>query len=77
MARHRSLTRAGIELGISEAAVSQRIKALEAPHQVPEPYDPGRRVYCFDPDGHELERHRALERVIAPRSESGSVRTSM
>ena len=30
MARHRSLTRAGIELGISEAAVSQRIKALEA-----------------------------------------------
>ncbi len=30
MARHRSLTRAGIELGISEAAVSQRIKSLEA-----------------------------------------------
>lgn len=30
MARHCSLTRAGIELGISEAAVSQRIKALEA-----------------------------------------------
>jgi DNA-binding transcriptional LysR family regulator len=29
MARHRSLTRAGIELGISEAAVSQRVKALE------------------------------------------------
>jgi DNA-binding transcriptional LysR family regulator len=28
-ARHRSLTRAGIELGISEAAVSQRVKALE------------------------------------------------
>ena len=27
--RHGSLTRAGIELGISEAAVSQRIKALE------------------------------------------------
>lgn len=27
--RHRSLTQAGIELGISEAAVSQRIKALE------------------------------------------------
>jgi DNA-binding transcriptional LysR family regulator len=30
MARHRSLTRAGIDLGISEAAVSQRIKSLEA-----------------------------------------------
>jgi len=30
MARHRSLTRAGIELGISESAVSQRVKALEA-----------------------------------------------
>jgi DNA-binding transcriptional LysR family regulator len=29
-ARHRSLTRAGIELGISEAAVSQRIKSLES-----------------------------------------------
>jgi DNA-binding transcriptional LysR family regulator len=29
-ARHGSLTRAGIELGISEAAVSQRLKALEA-----------------------------------------------
>ncbi|HKE87351.1 MAG TPA: LysR family transcriptional regulator [Vicinamibacterales bacterium] len=28
-ARHRSLTKAGVELGISEAAVSQRIKALE------------------------------------------------
>lgn len=30
MAKYGSLTRAGIELGISEAAVSQRIKALEA-----------------------------------------------
>jgi len=29
MAKHLSLTRAGIELGISDAAVSQRIKALE------------------------------------------------
>jgi DNA-binding transcriptional LysR family regulator len=30
VAKHGSLTRAGIELGISEAAVSQRVKALEA-----------------------------------------------
>lgn len=30
MAKYGSLTRAGIELGISEAAVSQRIKSLEA-----------------------------------------------
>ena len=29
MAKHGSLTQAGIELGISEAAVSQRVKALE------------------------------------------------
>jgi DNA-binding transcriptional LysR family regulator len=29
MAKHLSLTQAGIELGISDAAVSQRIKALE------------------------------------------------
>ncbi len=29
MAKHGSLTRAGIELGISDAAVSQRIKSLE------------------------------------------------
>ncbi len=29
MAKHGSLTQAGIELGISEAAISQRIKALE------------------------------------------------
>lgn len=29
VARHGSLTKAGIELGISEAAVSQRVKALE------------------------------------------------
>jgi molybdate transport repressor ModE-like protein len=29
MARHGSLTQAGIELGISEAAVSQRVKSLE------------------------------------------------
>jgi DNA-binding transcriptional LysR family regulator len=29
-ARHGSLTRAGLELGISEAAVSQRVKTLEA-----------------------------------------------
>jgi DNA-binding transcriptional LysR family regulator len=29
-AKHGSLTRAGIELGISEAAVSQRVKSLEA-----------------------------------------------
>ena len=29
MAKHLSLTKAGIELGISEAAVSQRIKSLE------------------------------------------------
>ena len=29
MAKHGSLTRGGIELGISEAAVSQRIKSLE------------------------------------------------
>ncbi|OGA19304.1 MAG: hypothetical protein A3H32_04210 [Betaproteobacteria bacterium RIFCSPLOWO2_02_FULL_63_19] len=29
MARQGSLTKAGIELGISEAAVSQRVKALE------------------------------------------------
>lgn len=29
MARHASMTQAGIELGISEAAVSQRIKSLE------------------------------------------------
>lgn len=29
MAKHRSLTQAGIELGISDVAVSQRIKALE------------------------------------------------
>ena len=29
MARHASMTQAGIELGISEAAISQRIKALE------------------------------------------------
>ena len=30
VARHSSLTRAGIELGISEAAISQRVKALES-----------------------------------------------
>ena len=30
VARHSSLTRAGIELGISEAAVSQRVRALES-----------------------------------------------
>ena len=30
VARHNSLTRAGIELGISEAAISQRVRALEA-----------------------------------------------
>jgi DNA-binding transcriptional LysR family regulator len=30
MAKHASLTRAGIELGINQSAVSQRIKALEA-----------------------------------------------
>ena len=30
VAKHGSLTRAGIELGISEAAVSQRVRALEA-----------------------------------------------
>ena len=30
VARHNSLTRAGIELGISEAAVSQRVRALES-----------------------------------------------
>lgn len=30
VAKHASLTKAGIELGISEAAVSQRVKALEA-----------------------------------------------
>ena len=29
MARHGSLTQAGIELGISDAAVSQRIRSLE------------------------------------------------
>jgi DNA-binding transcriptional LysR family regulator len=29
MARHASLTKAGVELGISEAAVSQRVKGLE------------------------------------------------
>ena len=29
MAKHLSLTKAGIELGISEAAVSQRVKSLE------------------------------------------------
>jgi DNA-binding transcriptional LysR family regulator len=29
MAKHESLTQAGIELGISEAAVSQRVKSLE------------------------------------------------
>ena len=29
MARHGSLTKAGIELGISDAAVSQRVKSLE------------------------------------------------
>jgi DNA-binding transcriptional LysR family regulator len=29
VARHGSLTKAGIELGISEAAISQRVKALE------------------------------------------------
>ena len=30
VARHNSLTRAGIELGISEAAISQRVRALES-----------------------------------------------
>jgi DNA-binding transcriptional LysR family regulator len=30
VARHDSLTKAGIELGISEAAISQRVKALES-----------------------------------------------
>ncbi len=36
-------------------AALERVKDLEAPHEVPEAYDPGRRVYCFDPDGHEIE----------------------
>ena len=30
VAKHTSFTRAGVELGISESAVSQRVKALEA-----------------------------------------------
>lgn len=59
MARHRSLTRAGIELGISESAVSQRIKALEA-HLGTKLYEAkGGRVHLT------AAGQRALERAIA------------
>ena len=44
MARVGSLTRAGIELGVSESAVSQRIKALEAHLKVKLYESPGGKV---------------------------------
>ena len=44
----------GVVVDDLDAAVS-RAKDLGAPVEIPEPYDPGRRAYCFDPDGHEIE----------------------
>lgn len=34
---------------------AQRLQKLGAPYGEIQEYEPGRRLYCYDPDGHELE----------------------
>lgn len=60
VAKHGSLTRAGIELGISESAVSQRVKSLEAYLGAKLYESPGGRVRLTTAGGRMMEMAVAL-----------------
>ena len=77
MGRHLSLTRAGIELGISEAAVSQRVKSLEVYLGVKLYEARGGRVQLTDAGTEALDRATALfDQAEALRSELAAESTT-
>ena len=50
---HTGFNHFGVVVDDLDAAIAS-LKEMGAPLDIPEPYEPGRRAYAFDPDGHEF-----------------------